>query len=96
MNYSVADAITAMGGGEFSSRAACGISDLLPFGIAPGAKVVMRREKAAAEHVRASRSGSAQTTDRAVIQKGGDHGQMNVQLVRGRSVWFTRVMGILL
>lgn len=95
MNYSVADAITAMGGDEFSGRAACGISNLLPFGIAPGAKVVMRREKAAAEHVRASRSG-AQTADRAVIQKSGDHGQMNVQLVRGRSVWFTRVMEILL
>lgn len=58
MNYSVADAIAATGGDGDLRGTSSEISDLLPFGIAPGAKVVMRREKAAAEHVRTLQSTS--------------------------------------
>lgn len=50
MNYSVADAIASMGGDATTGRTA-DISAILPYGIAPGSKVVMRREKAAAEQV---------------------------------------------
>ena len=48
MDYSVADAI-ASGGGDAATGGGGDISAILPFGIAPGAKVVMRREKLAAE-----------------------------------------------
>lgn len=51
MHYSVADAISATGGDAASGRTDGDISAILPFGIAPGAKVVMRREKMAAEQV---------------------------------------------
>lgn len=51
MDYSVADAITAMGGDAATGRTDGDISAILPFGIAPGAKLVMRREKMAAEQV---------------------------------------------
>lgn len=51
MDYSVADAIAAAGGDAATGRSG-DISAILPFGIAPGAKVVMRREKMAAEQVR--------------------------------------------
>lgn len=47
MSFSVADAIAAAGGDQTSD-----ISAILPQGIAPGAKLIMRREKAAAEEVR--------------------------------------------
>ncbi|CAN0054076.1 unnamed protein product [Scytosiphon promiscuus] len=48
MNYSVADAIAAKGG-DAASLETGDISALLPYGIAPGAKAVMRKEKKAAE-----------------------------------------------
>ena len=51
MNYSVADAIASMGGDAVSGRTG-DISAILPYGIAPGAKAVMRKEKKAAEEVR--------------------------------------------
>lgn len=50
MNYSVADVIASMGGDAISGRTA-DISAILPYGIAPGAKAVMRKEKKAAEEV---------------------------------------------
>lgn len=51
MDYNVADAIASMKrGGTMGS--AGDISAALPFGIAPGAKIVMRREKMAAHEVR--------------------------------------------
>lgn len=50
MNYSVADAIAALGGDATSGRTG-DISAILPYGIAPGAKAVMRKEKKAAEEV---------------------------------------------
>lgn len=50
MNYSVADAIASMGGDAVSGRTG-DISAILPYGIAPGAKAVMRKEKKAAEEV---------------------------------------------
>lgn len=53
MNYSVADVIASMGGDAISGRAA-DISSILPYGIAPGAKAVMRKEKKAAEEVQRS------------------------------------------
>ncbi len=46
MNYSVADAIASVGGNTETD-----ISAILPYGIAPGAKAVMRKEKKAAEEV---------------------------------------------
>lgn len=51
MNYTVADVIASMGG-DASSRRSGNISAMLRFGIAPGAKAIMRREKAAAEEAR--------------------------------------------
>lgn len=51
MNYSVADAIASIGGDAVSGRMG-DISAILPYGIAPGAKAVMRKEKKAAEEVR--------------------------------------------
>ena len=48
MDYSVADAIAASGGDAATGRSG-DISAILPFGIAHGAKMVMRREKMAAE-----------------------------------------------
>lgn len=50
MNYSVADAIAAMGGDATSGRTG-DISAILSYGIAPGAKAIMRKEKKAAEEV---------------------------------------------
>lgn len=47
MDYSVADAVAASNAHNDGDTLL-----LLPHGIAPGAKAVMRREKAAAEHVR--------------------------------------------
>lgn len=55
MNYSVADAIASMGGDAASGRTG-DISAILPYGIAPGAKAVMRKEKKAAEEVGTRRS----------------------------------------
>lgn len=49
MNYSVADAIASVGGSTETD-----ISAILPYGIAPGAKAVMRKERRAAEEVRVS------------------------------------------
>lgn len=45
MDISIADVIASTGGNKED------VSSLLPHGIAPGAKLVMRRERAAAEEV---------------------------------------------
>lgn len=45
MDISVADVIALIGGNKVD------VSSFLPHGIAPGAKLVMRRERAAAEEV---------------------------------------------